>query len=241
MYLTIEKNIGETLYREFFYPCKTIRLYSKHGETRTFVEYTEASDYGLNICPNIDESEVAAGNAVLRLIAEGIEDYFFDNNTTGAIPVYTRRGTHWIKYEDVTDQWTNHYWTRLKAPLVGFKAVSKNGEPIFTSKQTDSIHYSVGETYSVDEKKMLANVENGFFFSPFIGKALSYIKKDEIVFMVVATGLVYIKNSWDDLCSSNLTIVKELSQKEIIQLNPSISKPKALCNGHKWAIDTETI
>ena len=241
MYLTIEKNIGETLYREFFYPCKTIRLYSKHGETRTFVEYSEATDYCTHFHPNTNELEIAIGNVALKLKSEGNEDFFFAKDDKDASPVYVGRRTYWLRFEDITEQWANHYWTKLKTPLIGFKAVSKNGAPIFTSKQANPIYYSVGETYSVDEKKMLANVENGFFFSPFIGKALSYIKKDEIVFMVVATGLVYIKNSWDDLCSSNLTIVKEVSQKEIIQLNPSISKPKALCNGHKWAIDTETI
>ena len=236
MYLTIEKNIGETLYREFFYPCKTIRLYSKHGETRTFVEYSEATDYCTHFHPNTNELEIAIGNVALKLKSEGNEDFFFAKDDKDASPVYVGRRTYWLRFEDITEQWANHYWTKLKKPLIGFKAVSKKGTPIFTSKQADPIYYSVGETYSVDEEKMIASVEKGFFFSPFISKALSYVKKDERVFMVVATGLVFIKNNWDDLCASNLTIVKELTREEINLLNPPNHKPATLYNGDRLVL-----
>ena len=74
---SIEKHIGETLYKQFFYPCRTLELYSKQGNVRTFVEYATASDYGFQVCPNKEEQEVAAGNAVLRLIAENNDDFFF--------------------------------------------------------------------------------------------------------------------------------------------------------------------
>ena len=236
---TIEKHIGETLYREFFYPCKTLSLYSKHGKTRTFVEYTEASEYGTHIYPNTEELEVAAGNAVLRLIAENNEDFFFDKNEIGAKPVHVGQCTHWLKYEDVTEQCPDHYWTRLKTPLVGFKTVSINGQSLFVSKQDEPCCYVIGETYSIDERKMLAGEKNGIFFSPEIDKALSYVKKDKKVFLVVAAGLVFIKNNWNDLCSSKLTIVRELSQEDIDLLTPSIHKPAVLWNGYAWILQTE--
>lgn len=236
---SIEKHIGETLYKQFFHPCRTLELYSKQGDVRTFVEYATASDYGFQVCPNIEEQEVAAGNAVLRLIAENNDDFFFGKGDTGARPVYTGKGTYWIKYNDISERWENHYWTRLKTPLIGFKAVSKNGQSLFVSKQDEPSQYSVGETHFVDEKKMLAGEKSGFFFSSEINKALSYVKKDEKVLLVVATGLVFIKNNWDDLCSSKLTIVRELSREDIELLTPSIHKPAALWNGFTWELQTE--
>ncbi len=234
---TIEKHIGETLYREFFYPCKTLSLYSKHGKTRTFVEYTEASDHSIRL--KAKGLKAALSNAVLRLTAENNEDFFFDKNEIGAKPVRVGQCTHWLKFEDITEQWPNHYWTRLKTPLVGFKTVSKNGQSLFVPKQDEPCCYVIGETYSIDERKMLAGEKNGIFFSPEIDKALSYVKKDEKVFLVVAAGLVFIKNNWNDLCSSKLTIVRELSQEDIDLLTPSIHKPAVLWNGYAWTLQTE--
>lgn len=236
---SIEKHIGETLYKQLFYPCRTLELYSKQGNVRTFVEYATASDYGFQVCPNIEEQEVAAGNAVLRLIAENNDDFFFGKGDTGARPVYTGKGTYWIKYNDISERWENHYWTRLKTPLIGFKAVSSNGEPIFTSYQTEPICYTIGQSYIADETKMIEDCKGGFYFSPFITKALNYKERDGRVLLVVASGLIFIKNSWDDLCSSKLTIVRELSREDIELLTPSIHKPAALWNGFTWELQTE--
>lgn len=241
MALTIEKHIGETLYRQFFHSCKTLRLYAKNGKARTFVEYTAATDYGDRNNPNNKNTglKIAVGNAVLRLIAERNEDFFYDKCEKGVKLVRVNKKVYWIKYEDITEQWTNHYWTRLKTPLIGFKAVSKNGQSLFVSKQDEPSQYSIGETHFVDEKKMLAGEKSGFFFSSEINKALSYVKKDEKVFLVVATGLVFIKNNWNDLCSSKLTIARELSREDIELLTPSIHKPAALWNGFTWELQTE--
>ena len=233
--LTIEKNLGETLYRQLFYPCKTLKFYSKCGKTRTFVEYTEATDYGTNIFPNTEALEVAVANAVLKLIAECNNDFFFDNNDSGVKgPIYIGPDTYWLKYEDITEQWPNHYRSRLKKPLVGFKTVSKDGQSVCSPYQDATFYYSIGETYSVDEEEMLEGVRSGFYFSPFLTKALNYVKKDERILLVVASGLVFVKNAWDDLSTSNLTIVKELSHEEIDLLNPPIHKPAAWWNGYRW-------
>lgn len=237
---TIEKNLGETIYREFFYSCKTLLFYSKDGKTRRFVEYSKASDYGKRICPNIEELKVAVGNAVLRLIAEGNEEFFFNKSDAGVEgPIMVDQNIYWLKYEDVTEQWPNHYWARLKAPIVGFKAVSKDYGSVWLSRNNYSFEncprsYLIGETYSVDERKMLEGSEKGFYFSPSLAKAMNYVKKDERLLLVAASGLIFVKNSWDDLAASALTIVKELSKEEIDLLNPTVHVPKAFWNGYRW-------
>ena len=238
---TIEKHIGETLYRQFFHSCKTLRLYAKNGKARTFVEYTAATDYGDRNNPNNKNTglKVAVGNAVLRLIAERNENFFYDKCEKGVKLVRVNKKVYWIKYEDITERWPNHYWTRLKIPLVGFKTVSSNGESIFTSYQTEPICYTIGQSYIADETKMIEDCKGGFYFSPFITKALNYKERDGRVLLVVASGLIFIKNSWDDLCSSKLTIVRELSREDIELLTPSIHKPAALWNGFTWELQTE--
>ena len=238
MVYSIEKNTGDTLYREFFYPCKTLELYSKAGKTRKFVEYAEATDYGSDIHKVTENPNIAAHNVVRRLLSEHNRDFFFEETEdSNATPILIEGKYYWIKYEDLTETWPNHYRTKTKKPLIGFKAVNLDGSSVLPSKGKNC-SYQVGETYSIDEATMLADT-SGFYFSPQLDKALSYGLSDKKVLLVVASGLVFIKNSWDDLAAQTLTIVREISKEEIFLLNPTIHEPKACWNGENWISSDE--
>lgn len=168
---------------------------------------------------------------------EGNDDFFFDKNDVDVKgPIFVGNDEYWVRFIDLTERWTNHLWTRSKVPLIGFKTVSKDYRSVWalrTGRENNSLHYSIGETYSVDEEKFLEN-GCGFFFSPQLKKALNYAENGAKTLLVVVHGLLLIKNCWDDICASNLTIVKELSSEEMRLLNQDVHKPSAFWNGFKW-------
>lgn len=238
---TIEKNPEATLFHEIFYPCRTIELEAQDGKKRLFVEYSEATDYGADIVFNENVPCMALKNSVRKLLAEGEASYFYsptEENVNGHVIIDGL--DYWLKARDLTDHWANHYWARIKRPIVGFKSVNSDGSSIWPARGEKTV-FSVGKTYSVTENDMLSNPGKGYFFSPKIEKALNYGKEDRRVFLVVASGLLFVKNSWDDLCSSTLTIIRELTKDEIHLLWPVVESPKAYWNGQNWSSNDEDL
>ena len=232
---TIEKNPEGSLFREIFYPCRTIELEAHDGRKRLFVEYSEATDYGADIDFSENVPCMALKNSVRKLLEEGETSYFYlptEENVNGHVIIDGM--DYWLKVQDLTDQWANHYWARIKRPIVGFKSVNSDGSSIWPARGQKTF-YSVGKTYSVTEKAMLNSPIKGHFFSPNIEKALTYGEENRRVFLVVASGLIFVKNSWDDLGSSTLTIISELTKKEIHLLRPVKEAPKAYWNGQSWS------
>lgn len=202
---------------------------------RTFVELSEATDYGDDLQQHVAEKpQMALMNVVRRLIAEEGNNFFFDRDDDGVNQQVCINGViYYLKAEDLTESWENHYWTKTKKPLVGFKTIRKDGQPVVTSYKSDIPHYEVGRTYLTDEKNMLS-MTGGYYFSQQLQKALCYSNKGTITCMVVASGLILIKNQWDDMCAQNMTIVRKLTKHEINLLSPTINKPLAFWNGDSW-------
>ena len=230
----IEENLGETLYREYFFPCKTFELQAKDGSKRRFVEYAEASDFGADLCFADNPPDMALKNVVRRLLLEKNYDFFFDKEDEGVNAyVWIDNDFYFLKSEDISAQWGNHYWTKAKIPIVGFKTIAKNGKSVLPSYVDADLTYEIGGHYSVSEETMLQEMK-GFYFSQQLQKALSYATKDTITCMVVVTGLIFIKNQWNDMCAQNMTIVGKLTQSDIKKLCPSVNAPKAFWNGIGW-------
>lgn len=230
----IEKNPGETLYREYFFPCKTLELTARDGTKRTFVEYAEATNNGHDLRRGSETPDMALTNAVRRLLQEGNDIFFFDQSDKEVNSHVLIDGEfYWLKREDISETWRNHYWTKTKKPIVGFKTIRKDGKSVVPTHSDRIMCYEIGKQYSIDEATMLDKV-NGFYFSQQIEKALYYAKEDTQTCMVVASGLILIRNSWDDMCAQNLTIVRKLTKSDIMLLSPAIELPKAVWNGLHW-------
>ncbi|MBR4655767.1 MAG: hypothetical protein IKO68_04140 [Oscillospiraceae bacterium] len=232
---TIEQNVEETFYREYFLPCRTIELQSTDGEKRCFVECTEATDYSDDAYPHGEDMDIALHNVVRRLLAENENRFFFSEcDTTTPKTVIVDGDEYWLQYKDITDQCTNHYWVRTRKPIIGFKGVDCNSFSVYPHKGKTRRRYEVGQTITINEEKMLDSGKEYTFFSPRLEKALIYAGKKGKVFLVVAYGLIYVKNTWYDLSASNLSIVKELTAEEISLLQPQIYSPKWAWNGRYW-------
>lgn len=225
MYISIEEHPETTYFNEFFLPCKTIELESLSGEKRTFVSYISVVDYEEDKRYYDAVEQIPIINIIRQLLKEKDNSFFFHKDSDAQGPFLVGKKEYWLKYLDITQRWPNHLYLRTKEPIIGFKTVNHDGSPVLGDN--DSGPYFVGETYTKDEKEMLEKTGNGFFFSPSISKALFYKKNaSNKVFLVVAWGLIFIKNKWCDLCASNLSVIKELSSKEIKMFSPSIKLPK---------------
>ena len=238
----IEENPGESLYREYFYPCRTLELHSKDDSSRKFVEYSEATDYGPDLRYDRDTEKMALSNAVRRLLSEKNESFFYKKGEDGADTQVIIEGiSYWLKAEDITEKWPNHYWTKTKKPLIGFKTIKKNGEPILPSSREPLIIYKIGNTYSYKEKEMIEG-PRGYYFSLQLEKALQYYynrEEEADIFLVVAWGLIFIKNEWNDMGAQNLKFVRRLTKKDIALLSPTVYEPKAIWTGEGWASKDE--
>lgn len=234
MFPRIEKDLGETLYREYFFPCRTLELIARDGTKRKFVEYSEATDNGHDLRRDGVKPEMALINAVRRLLTEGTDVFFFDQNDIGVNSHVLIEGKfYWLKCKDISEAWPNHYWTKTRKPIVGFKTITKDGKSVVPTQSNRAMYYEIGKQYSVDEATMLDEI-NGFFFSQQLEKALYYEKEGTQTCMVVASGLILIKNRWDDMCAQNLTLVRKLTKNDIKLLTPTIEVPIAFWNGTNW-------
>lgn len=220
----IEKNVGETLFQQYFYSCRTLELTSNTGEKRRFVEISEPNE----TCLASSESplKIAIKNAIRKLLREQDNQYFYSETDQDVLGPFVIGGKeYYVKCFDSTESWPNHYWVRTKHPIIGFKAISADGTSALYQKVPTSIPYASerryreGQTYHITDKEYLCGAGKGFFFSPTVSKALQYYKSNQAskMCLVAASGIVFVKNSWDDLCASRLTIIEMLSE-EAIQL-----------------------
>ncbi len=234
MFPGIEDNPGETLFREYFYPCRTLELYDKNNKRRIFVEYSEATDYGQDMRRDGEKPDMSLCNAVRKLLQEKNDSFFFARQDVGVNSHVLIDGTfYWLKCKDITEICGNHLWVRTKRPMIGFKTITKDGKSVVSTYLDESFTYSMGQTYSVSEEKMF-NDNKGFFFSPQLRKALSYASDDTYTYVVIAYGLMMITNRWDDLRAQNLTIVRRLTRQDIKLMSPEANGPKGFWNGYDW-------
>lgn len=233
---SLEKSIEDTFYREMFFPCKTIVLQSVDGIERRFAECSEAAEHETDTWPCLGNLDVALHNTVRRLLAEKEDSFFFPEDDVSAQPVMVDYKEYRLRYEDRTDQWPDHYFHRTRKPIVGFKGVTRDYGSSEAVKKEYKRYYKIGETVSTDEKIMLDIKPNsrGCFFSQDVETALYYAGNEGRVLFVIASGLIFVHNSWPRLAASNLTIVKELTEKEIDLLCPKINLPKYIWNGRQW-------
>lgn len=233
---SIEKSTEDTFYRDSFFPCKTLMLQSVDGRKRCFVECSEATDCDLDIWPIFDNLDIALHNTVRRLLVEKDDAFFFPEADEKAHPVVVDGDEYHLCYEDITEEWTNHYWVRARRPIIGYKGVSKNYKSTYGSEKYDNRQYKAGETVITEERLMLDSdvPGNGCFFSPDVEKALSYVRDGGKLLLVAASGLIFVKNRWNDLAASSLTIVREITKEEVSLLRPATYTPKYMWGGKRW-------
>ena len=236
---SLETSTEETFFRETFFPCKTIVLQSVNGNERRFVEYAEAAEHETDTWPCLGNLDVALHNTVRRLLAEKEGSFFFPEDDEHSHPVMVDYKEYHLRYEDKTEMWHNHFFLRTRKPILGFKGVTKECKSLYAAEKNDERRYVCGETIITDETDIL-NPEKtsswGCFFSQDIEKALCYAKNGGKLLLVVASGLIFVKNNWYDLAASNLTIVTELTEEEISRLQPLIHTPKYLWDGKQWPV-----
>lgn len=219
-------NPGEVLYNKLFYPCRTIMLFSKSGEERRFVEISEGEGSHGDDNLVLGKLEIALENVVKKLINEGENDFFYESGELDKVkPVIVNGRKYWLKYKDRSDTWPRHFFTRTRKPLIGFKATKTDGTPILPSGRRID-HYAVGKTSVRGEKELLNDGISGPYFSPYFEKAYSYrwqTERDQCkIFTVRASGLTFVKNCWNDLTSSKIEFLHELTSTEIKQLLKAI-------------------
>lgn len=226
----------ETFFREWFHNCKTLEFTSKDDRKKRFVEYVDETDVSANIIDHEIYEDLSVKNAVRKMINEKEENYFFAKDDLNVYPVYLDDTIYFVKFEDITKRWPNHYWLRPRQPIVGFKAVSKNGGSVMSKPTDPTIRYRVGEEYSADENAMLQNNSNGTFFSPSFYKAMSYLhnNRDGKLLLVAASGLILVHNQWDDMACSKLKIIKELSSEDIDRIDMEMNNPRGFWNEYSW-------
>lgn len=234
---SLEKSIEDTFYREMFFPCKTIVLQSVDGIERRFVECSEAAEHETDKRPCLGNLDVALHNTVRRLLAEKEYSFFFPEDDASAQPVMVDYKEYYLRYEDRTDQWPNHYFLRTRKPIVGFKGVTRAYKSSYAAEKNGG-RYACGESVITDEIDMLKlnTGSYGCYFSPDIEKALYYARNGGKLLLVVAFGLVFVKNHWNDLAASKLTVVRELTKEEIDLLHPDIHMPKYIWKGKQWSV-----
>ncbi len=84
----------------------------------------------------------------------------------------------------------------------------------------------------------------GYYFSLQLEKALQYYynrEEEADIFLVVAWGLIFIKNEWNDMGAQNLKFVRRLTKKDIALLSPTVYEPKAIWTGEGWASKDEDL
>jgi len=235
---SLETSTEETFFRETFFPCKTIVLQSVNGNERRFVEYAEAAEHETDTWPCLGNLDVALHNTVRRLLAEKEGSFFFPEDDDYSHPVIVDGVEYHLRYEDRTDTWLNHFFLRTRKPILGFKGVTKDNRSSYADEKKDERRYVCGETVITDEIDMLEldTGSYGCYFSQDVDKALGYAKNGGKLLLVVASGLIYVKNHWNDLAASKLTVVRELTKEEIDLLHPDIHTPKYIWNGKHWPI-----
>lgn len=222
--MLIEKNVGETLFQQYFYSCRTLVFTSITGEKRRFVEVSEPTK--ANLATSDSPLEIAVKNAIQRLLRERDYQFFFSESDKDADGPYVVGGKeYYVRYFDSTESWQNHYWVKTKHPIIGLKAINADGTPAILQKCPSSEsyvskrRYKEGKIYRKTDKEFLSKDGNGFFFSPTISKAQHYYNSNQTskMCLVAASGIIFVKNSWDNLCASKLTIIEILSE-EAMQL-----------------------
>ena len=54
------------------------------------------------------------------------------------------------------------------------------------------------------------------------------------MYLVAASGLIFVKNNWDDMAASSLRIIKELNTEYIKAIMMQKDNPIAFWNGDRW-------
>lgn len=232
----IEEFPYETFFREWFHNCKALEFTSKNGRKKCFVEYVDETDVSANIIDHERYEDLSVKNAVRKLLSEEESDYFFAKDDPDVYHVYLDETFYFVKVEDITKRWSNHYWLRPRQPIIGFKAVSKSGGSVMSKPTDPTIRYQVGNEYSTDENSMLQNESNGTFFSPSFYKAKSYLRdnKERKLLLVAASGLILVHNQWDDMACSKLRIIKELSPEDIKKIDMKMNNPRGFWDQYYW-------
>lgn len=232
---SIEDSPVETFFEDWFHKCKALEFTSRTGQTRVLLEYMDETDCIDHINGKYRYEDMSVKNAVSKLISAGMDDYYlFDKSDDGVYPVCIDGKMYYVKYEDVSKRWPGHYWLRAKRPIIGFKAVSASGGSVMIEPTNPEVTYKVGEEYSFDEDRMLNEHDFGSFFSPSLLKAKSYVKAGYKICLVAASGLIFVKNNWNDLAASRLSIVRKLTNEDIKRLMIKCDNPRGFWNGYGW-------
>ena len=230
----LEDAPSETFFKDWFHDCKTLLFTDRSGNQRKFVEYINETET-IDLISDVDcYEDLFVKNAVHKLIKEKQTQFFYDKSEKGVFPVIINNQTLFVRYEDVTRQWPDHYWLRARRPIIGFKAVSKTGGSVMTKPTDPDIRYELGEEYIVPENEMLNNNRFGPFFSPSIYKANNYLEQGYKMYLVAASGLIFVKNHWDDMAASSLRIMKRLTSKDIKAIMMQKDNPTAFWSGDRW-------
>ncbi len=237
----IEEFPHETFFSEWFHNCKTLEFTSRDDRKKCFVEYIDETDVSANIIDHERYEDLSIKNAVRKLLDGKEIDFFFTKDYPDVYPVYMDETFYYVKVEDITKRWPNHYWLRPRQPIIGFKAVSKSGGSVMSKPTDPTIRYQVGKEYNIDETAMLHNNKNGTFFSPSFYKAKSYLYNNEggKMLLVAASGLILVCNQWDDMACSKLRIIKELNSEDIERIDMEMNNPRGFWDQYYWVSHDE--
>lgn len=225
----------ETFFEEWFYNCKTLEFTSKNGANRKFVEFIDRTDISSNISDCSRYEDLSIKNAVRKLLDEHAEDYFYENTDQGVFPVLIDGTIRYVMVEDITKHWSDHLWLRSRRPIIGFKAVSKDGGSVMHKPKDPLYKYIVGKEYHFCEDDMINDMKLGPFFTPSYRKAYSYWGKDCRMLLVAASGLIFVKNNWDDMAASSLRIIRELTNEDMEKIDIDSYEPRGFWTGECWS------
>lgn len=233
--MSIEDNPTTTFFHEMFFDCKTWEFTSRNDKRKKrFVECVERTDDANNIvCPE-QYQDLSIINAVRKLLNEKEMDFFYDPDEEDVTPLTLDNQVYYVKAKDITKKWPNHYYLRARRPLLGFKAVREDGSSVMSRLKNPSRRYKVGEVYNTEEDDILNSDGSPIFFSLSYEKACSYLQAGYKMFLIVASGLIFIKNNWDDMGASSLLVLKELSLDEMNNIGKYVYVPRIFWIGGRW-------